>query len=145
MDKEKIEGAVKIAIEQLEKKTRELKEELMEQQDLNKAILTLEQKAANLKQQLSDLSSIQIPRDLLEYYIQTNGHVWISKIVAIGNLRLNNCGRDLFYGSSAQSEFELPRGAYRLILMALPQKVKPDSHGEFCDDYGNRIRIEGDC
>jgi hypothetical protein len=52
---------------------------LEEQRDLKEAHSQLEQKFKNIIRQVEDLEKAKAPVDLIAWYVQTNGKVWISK------------------------------------------------------------------
>lgn len=119
-----------IASQQLEQTAKALKFEVEK---------VLDEKVESLKQQIGTMAEIEVPVDVLKLYIESGGKVWVSKRVWINdeddNFNLQHGGRYLFYANpdSRKPDFVLPRGAYKLVLIAIPVEF-PESHN--CDDYG---------
>jgi len=137
-----------VAIEQLERKTEELKDTLKEQRDVNQALAALEEKAEALKNQLRVLTELPVPKDLLDFYVKSSGQVWVSKLrghYQDNHLEIRHHARIL----NDDTFDRLPSGAYRFILLIIPQEI-PDAHKQaypeslWEDEYGDRFRM-GDC
>ena len=120
-----MEKIVEIATKQLEERAKSLKWEMEKD---------LDDKVEQLKEQFQILAELKLPTDILQLYMENEGRLWVSKRVFVEDLRLSNGARNLFYrnDSDRASEFSLPRGAYRLVLMAIPTTL---DEGARCDDY----------
>lgn len=150
-----IKDVVKVVLEQLDKKKEELKAELLEQRDLHQALAALESKAQDLKQQVEVLANLPVPKDLLDFYVKSGGRIWVSKLrgfVASDDFRIQHRARTLNYPEVGHSTtFEgLPSGAYRFVLLAIPQDIPKNfdkrwGPDEWQDEYGETFRIKPDC
>ena len=141
-----IKTVIEVALSQLDKRRDELKEELKKEHDLNAALASLDNKAEELKNMLRVLTELPLPTDLLRYYIETGGRVWVSK------LRGHNRGDDLQVSHKHRSLSyderlgELPSGAYHFILLMVPTK-HPEADqrtGVWTDGYSDFSRHD-DC
>jgi len=123
---------VKIAKAQLEEQAKSLKWE---------AEKALDEKVESIKCQLEQMAELQVPVDVLRLYTEVGGKMWVSKRIWVAD---EDCTPKILHGSrylmyanpeSRQSEFMLPRGGYKIIVMAIPASIEGDR-----DDYGVHIQ-----
>lgn len=100
----------------------------------------LDEHAERIKAQLNELSTLKVPGDMLRYYLETGGLVWVSKNMVIdsnfsGHLSLLNRNNNILYHES----FMPKKGLYKIVLIAVPQKVEPDKKVQVKDDYDGYI------
>lgn len=139
------------AFERIDKKVKELKVELRQERDLQRALHALNEEAGQVKQQLEILTGLPLPTDILDFYIKQSGNVWVSKLRGIGDgdeVTVSSHSRTLTCSSDRRG-IRLPPGAYRFVLLAIPQEIKReqlDRDSYFFDEYGDRfddISIQG--
>lgn len=108
---------------------------LLEQRDVADAVAALTLKYNIIIQQLEALETARVPGDLIDWFIKTQGKVFITKpaIVFDGpdSIQLYSNGRDIL-----QRKLSLPTGLYRLVLIAIAEEEKPNEHGYIKDDFG---------
>lgn len=131
---------LKATIMEIEKRAEELKEELRKQRDVEQAISLLEKRKEELITSVMTLEQIKVPTDLVKFYIENTGNVWVTKRVATNNdfleLRIGSCW------PIQDSSLGLGKGVYRFILLAVKEDVVPDKRtGLFIDDYNRQIAL----
>jgi len=142
-----IKDAVKVALGELDKKKEELKCELEQQRDLSQALAQLEARAQEIKEQLEALTNLPVPKDLLDFYVQSGGRIWVSKLRGFESgdrFVIEHRARHLNYSDSSRvTTLEgLPSGAYRFVLLMIPQDIpkaieKQWGTDQWRDDYGD--------
>ena len=124
---------VELATKQLEAKAKQLKWEV------EKAI---DDKVESIKSQLTSLSEMNVPTDMLELYLKHGGKLWTSKRVYLDGqygFSINVGGRNILYPQldSKEPEFKPPTGTYRLVVIAIPSELP---EGAIQDEYHINIR-----
>lgn len=151
-----IKDVIKVALEQLDKKKDQLEDELLEQRDLKQALASLESRAQELKDQLEVLANLPVPKDLLDFYVKSGGRIWVSKLRGFeegDRFIIDHRARILNYFDTqrGQTTIEgLPSGAYRFILLMIPQDIPKEvdkrwGTDQWRDEYGDVFRVQPDC
>ena len=126
-----MDDLVKTAKAQLEERAKSLKWEM------EKAI---DEKVENILGQFNQLASLPIPADILKLYTEVGGKIWVSKRIWVDDEnqtpKILHGSRYITYANpeSRQSEFQLPKGGYKLVVMAIPTEISGDR-----DDYERPI------
>lgn len=127
-----LEVLIKLNKEIIEARAAELKAEFSQH---------LDAQAKGLTDQIEALSKLPVPEDMFTAMVDKGASIWVSKVVAIddtwqSNFRIGNS--DLFYDRDAREQtFKLKKGVYKVVVLAIPQDVRPNmGDGRFKDDYG---------
>lgn len=133
---------VEIAKVKVEEKYLELSARLKEERDLKQALTELETKKDEVIKQLQTLAGLKAPTDLIDFYVKTGGKVWVSKRVFLRGIEreVNVTVRSTNL-AAYEAPIQLPKGLYRLILMAIPEEAHPDRLGNEVDDYGYGFQV----
>lgn len=133
------ERVIQRVTQQLEEKAKALKEELHQERDVKLALMQLEQLKNELIENVRFLFELNMPGDIIDFYVAHRGQIWISKRIAVEyscSPTLDMSGHAInFIGQAAP-------GMYKAVLLLVPVEALPDSNGYVQDDYNpNKVKF----
>jgi hypothetical protein len=142
MGKENEMDPIEIATKKLDDKYSQLVGRLNQQTELKGALEELKATRDQLVDTLTLLAKLK-PFSLEDLYSQTNGRVFVSKSVYVANeypgaigIEVDRQSLSRYQNLRSESEWQVPHGLYRFVLIAIPQEVPAKKGEPRMDDYG---------